>query len=192
MEAQSNDVITVRTMNIIDLYKIHRMYDSLSYRTKLFFHPGFLGFKERSLKWFVIQFALILSSNSICRKILKCIFPQIVFIPIVAVNSKGDVIGFAYIKVKDRLANGKFIGNLGIVIKDSYQGRGIGKILMNNLITYAKKEKIKSIYLTVLTDNVKAIRLYEKYGFVRLKVIKGGDNWCDKNLDCVEMVLHLE
>ena len=183
--------IKVRIMNIKDFYNLHKMYNSLSYTTKRFFHPGFLGFRELSIKWFILQLALILSTNPIYSKIMKRIFPQAVFLPIVAINTKNEVVGFAFIKIKEKLANQGFIGDLGIVVKESYQGKGIGKKLMGHLIGYAKKENIRRINLTVLTENLRAIKLYKSYGFTERKIIKGGDYWRGQILDCIEMTLHL-
>ena len=116
-------------------------------------------------------------------------FPQIVFIPIVATNTKNEVVGFTFIKVKERLRHGGFLGELGIVLKDSYQGRGIGEKLMSQLIAHATRENVKRIDLTLLTDNFRAVKLYKKYGFVEQKIIKGGDRWRGQILDCIGMTL---
>lgn len=184
--------IHIRTMNIKDLYSLHKMYDSLSYRTKRFFHPGFLGFEKLSPIWFILQLALILSTKSICKKAMIHIFPRIVLISIVATNTKNEVVGFAFIEVKERLRNGGFLGELGIVLRDSYQGRGIGEKLMNQLIAHAKRENVKRIDLTVSTDNVRAIKLYKKFGFVERKIIRGGDHWHGQIRDCIIMAIYLE
>jgi len=45
------------------------------------------------------------------------------------------------------------------------RGIGLGSELMERLVEFARKEKICEIYLTVHSDNTKAIRLYKKHGF---------------------------
>jgi ribosomal protein S18 acetylase RimI-like enzyme len=64
---------------------------------------------------------------------------------------------------------------LGIGIRDDFQGMGLGSKLMDNLIKLAQREGLKKIRLTVLADNYRAIRLYEKYGFKKSKLIKDCD-----------------
>ncbi|WP_459479684.1 GNAT family N-acetyltransferase [Clostridium saccharoperbutylacetonicum] len=62
---------------------------------------------------------------------------------------------------------------LAISVRRDYWGVGIGSALMEELIQFAKKHSIiKNISLGVKASNSKAIRLYEKYGFVKVGVHK--------------------
>jgi GNAT superfamily N-acetyltransferase len=54
---------------------------------------------------------------------------------------------------------------LGICVVEGYQGRGIGKKLIDILL----KVYSKDIYLTVDKTNLRAIHLYEKNGFMRIE-----------------------
>jgi ribosomal protein S18 acetylase RimI-like enzyme len=54
---------------------------------------------------------------------------------------------------------------LGIAISDAHQGIGLGQLMMHLLIAVAKLNKLSSIQLAVDNDNVKAISLYQKFGF---------------------------
>lgn len=54
---------------------------------------------------------------------------------------------------------------LAISVLKKEWGNGIGSLLMNNLISYAKQNDVKIINLEVRSDNLRAIHLYEKYGF---------------------------
>jgi len=55
--------------------------------------------------------------------------------------------------------------DLGIsVVRDEWN-HGIGSMLMERLIGFAKESGIELINLEVRADNVSAIHLYEKYGF---------------------------
>ncbi len=59
-------------------------------------------------------------------------------------------------------------GELGIAVRQPYWGLGIGNLLMAALISWAKDAKtVRKINLVTRADNAAAIRLYEKYGFVR-------------------------
>ena len=54
---------------------------------------------------------------------------------------------------------------LGIGIADNWQGKGLGKQIMNKLIEDGKSSGRKGIELTTMLDNKKAFALYEKVGF---------------------------
>jgi ribosomal protein S18 acetylase RimI-like enzyme len=60
----------------------------------------------------------------------------------------------------------KHVGTLGIVISEKYTGLGLGKILMNDLLDWAKQNGItKKISLVTNENNTVAIELYKKVGF---------------------------
>jgi RimJ/RimL family protein N-acetyltransferase len=67
----------------------------------------------------------------------------------------------------------KHVGTLGIVISEKYTGLGLGKILMNELIDFAKQNgTTQKISLVTREDNVVAIELYKKLGFEVEGVLK--------------------
>lgn len=58
-------------------------------------------------------------------------------------------------------------GELGIVVAKKYQGQGIGTELIRQLIDWAKGNGVTTrISLDTRADNVKAVELYMKFGFV--------------------------
>jgi len=189
---ESPSMYVVRELKLSDILGLHFAYNSLSHRSKYFFHPGFLGFESINFRWFLIQVALAASTFKLLRKLLLHICPFAVFLPIVATNQFSEIIGFAFIKVEGRISNIKvFFGRLGIYVRDDCQGKGVGSKLMKGLINFARKENVRKIHLMTLPSNIRAIRLYEKYGFKRTRTIKGGDVWYGKRLNCVEMSLDL-
>ena len=50
-------------------------------------------------------------------------------------------------------------------ITSSYTGRGIGKLLLGAGETWAKKNCVCRLEMTVMTHNINAINLYERFGF---------------------------
>lgn len=57
-------------------------------------------------------------------------------------------------------------GEFGVSVSKAYWGLGIGKVLIEELITKSKELKIiKKINLRVRTDNERGIKLYKKLGF---------------------------
>ena len=53
-----------------------------------------------------------------------------------------------------------------IAIKKEYQSKGFGTQLFLDLIDRADKFEVKALTLEVETDNIKAISLYKKFGFI--------------------------
>lgn len=58
-------------------------------------------------------------------------------------------------------------GTLGMGVLASYRGQGIGRRLMAACIAKARQRGITRIELQARIDNVRAIGLYERMGFVR-------------------------
>jgi ribosomal protein S18 acetylase RimI-like enzyme len=175
----------IREMHVRDISALHRMYNLLSSDSKRFFHPGFLGSENVNLHWLLAQISLCLSSISFLRKTLLYLLPYLVFLPLVVVDSQDNVVGFASLKIKKRLNNGGFSAELSIVIDEAHRGKGLGSKLMESLLKMAQQEKVHEIFLTVLSDNFRAIRLYEKYGFK--SVGETIDRWRGKTFKSIIM-----
>jgi len=61
----------------------------------------------------------------------------------------------------------RHFGEFGISVREVYWGLGIGSLMLDALIAWAKDTRIiKKINLSVRTDNARAIALYERKGFV--------------------------
>lgn len=156
--------IILRPSRITDLWRVHRMYDSLSQESKHFFSPGIFGFRSISWYWLLAQGALLLSSVAFTRRLLRRVYPKASIFMVVALEADNPVhplIGFAYIR--GDTSSRDF--SLSICVHDSHQGQAIGSKLTEELIRWAGKEGAKKITLSVHRDNIKAISLYEKYGF---------------------------
>jgi RimJ/RimL family protein N-acetyltransferase len=77
----------------------------------------------------------------------------------------------------------KHVGTLGIVISKKYTGLGLGKILMNDLIEWAKQNGVtKKISLVTNENNTVAIELYKKLGFEVEGLLKQ-DNFINGNFN---------
>ena len=59
-------------------------------------------------------------------------------------------------------------GELGIAVAKKYWNRGVGSMLMEQLIRFAKEAGLEWLDLDVRSDNAAAIHLYEKFGFRRV------------------------
>ena len=75
-----------------------------------------------------------------------------------------------------------------IFVLDEYRNNGIATILMEFMINEGKKKNITNITLEVREDNVKAINLYRKYGFVEKAIRNNYYNNCNGILMEKEMM----
>ncbi len=64
--------------------------------------------------------------------------------------------------------NDNYIGLSGMITYEKFLRMGYGEILMKNIFNYVKnKLHIDLIKLAVMNDNNKAIKFYEKLGFIK-------------------------
>lgn len=91
-----------------------------------------------------------------------CQLVQKGFLCALLLYKNAELIGYAHL---ERKANQKDIVTLGIVLIPKERSKGLGCILMKELIKRAREDNIKKINLTVHRNNKPAVRLYEKSGF---------------------------
>ncbi|MBR3227852.1 MAG: ribosomal protein S18-alanine N-acetyltransferase [Erysipelotrichaceae bacterium] len=72
-----------------------------------------------------------------------------------------------------------------IAIRSDCQGKGYGEKLLRFMIGEAIRNECEFMHLEVRTSNIKAIRLYEKAGFIRTRIRKG---YYGDGEDCIDMV----
>ncbi len=81
----------------------------------------------------------------------------------------------------NRDARRKHTGSFGLAVHRDFQGKGVGKALMNELISLADNWlNLVKIELDVFSDNRIAIALYQKFGFeiegeLKYNVFKRGE-----------------
>jgi ribosomal-protein-alanine N-acetyltransferase len=63
---------------------------------------------------------------------------------------------------------------ISIAVLQEYRRRGIGSALMSEALKiFEKKYDVDSVYLEVRVSNQPAINMYEKFGFVKARIIRG-------------------
>lgn len=78
-------------------------------------------------------------------------------------NEQGEYLGTISLKNIDLTAQN---AEYAICLRRDAQGKGIGAIATKELLYIAfEKYKLERVYLNVLSENINAIRLYEKCGF---------------------------
>lgn len=71
-----------------------------------------------------------------------------------------------------------------IGIRKEWSGKGLGSLFLEYLERWARERNIRRIWLTVIADNQKAVRFYEKAGYVtegkHPRSIKLGEHFVDE------------
>lgn len=77
-----------------------------------------------------------------------------------------EVVGQLGLHLNPTRPRRRHVAGLGMVVRDDWQGKGIGTALMRSAVDMADKWlNITRLELEVYADNEPAVRLYKKFGF---------------------------
>ncbi len=79
------------------------------------------------------------------------------------------------------------VGRLGIGLLPEWRGKGLGKALLDVTIAAAERLDFSRIELTVFSDNLRAIALYERHGFIREGIMHAAARFGNEYRDIVQM-----
>ena len=108
----------------------------------------------------VIKILIDSFSKNYDKKINESIFSSDEVDGIVALE-KGNVLGYASIHYIKKITRKSGIIE-DVVVKENQRGKGIGNLLVNNLIEKAKKNNCDKI---ILSSSEKNLKFYQKLGF---------------------------
>lgn len=91
--------------------------------------------------------------------------------PMFVALARGEVVGWCDIQRHPFPAH-SHRGTLGMGVIPDYRGRGVGARLMDRTLKQAFQTGFVRIEFSVRADNLRAMRLYEKAGFVREGVLR--------------------
>jgi GNAT superfamily N-acetyltransferase len=81
-------------------------------------------------------------------------------------EEKGNIIGLALYYYKYSTWKGKCMFLEDIIVTEKERGRGIGKLLFDEIVNVAKEKKVRRLEWQVLEWNEPAINFYRKYNSV--------------------------
>lgn len=61
----------------------------------------------------------------------------------------------------------RHVADLGLMVAQGHRGQGIGRALLETAVAWAREAGVRKLELHVFPHNEAAIRLYERFGFVR-------------------------
>ena len=112
--------------------------------------------------------------------------------PVIVVEVGGTVVGFgAYGTFREKIGY-QFTVEHSVYVSENYIGKGIGKMLLGELIRLAKAQDIRTMIGAIDAENKDSIRFHEKFGFTKCGVIKDAAYKFDRWLDLQFMQLLLQ
>lgn len=110
-----------------------------------------------------------------------------VLLLVFAGENADKLIGIGNINLQEKVE--RHLGLLGMSISQEYRGKGLGALLLKNLLTQAEKHlpELRLIRLTVFGNNPVAKKLYEKHGFIEYGRLPGGIRHQDVFVDSILM-----
>ena len=122
------------------------------------------------------------STRKFVRNNIENNYPQYIAV------DEGRVVGWCDI-IPKRGIDFSHSGGLGMGVHKDYRGQGIGTRLLGATLDAAEKYGLERVELEVYTSNTRAIRLYEKRGFITEGVKKKARKLDGKYYDIQVMAL---
>ena len=112
--------------------------------------------------------------------------------PVIVAELDGQVVGFGmYSEFRFREAY-KFTVEHSVYVTESFHGKGIGKLLLQELISLARKQKLHTMIAVIDSENQGSVEFHEKFSFKTVGIIKESGYKFDRWLHSVFMQLILE
>lgn len=112
--------------------------------------------------------------------------------PVIVAELNGKAVGFGmYSEFRFREAY-KFTVEHSVYVDHEYHGKGIGKVLLQELIRIAKAQNLHTMIAVIDAENESSVEFHEKFGFKIVGVIKESGYKFDRWLHSVFMQLILE
>jgi L-amino acid N-acyltransferase YncA len=104
-------------------------------------------------------------------------------LPHLVATFRGEVVGYAYVVQFRKRPAYHFAVKHSIYVHHEHQARGIGRLLLRELINACAAVGFRQMIGYIDADNAASIALHEKFGFVRVGLLPGVayrfGRWCD-------------
>jgi len=181
--------VNIRLAIKSDIPRVSMMLHRYSDEDKRFFHPALLPTSKTAPLWFMSQILFLLNVNPGLRRILKLTVPRFARILVVLADSRNLPVGVAFLNFVRRIDDQSYEAELGIGLAQEIRGKGYGAAAMRYLLNQGRAEGIARVTLSVIEDNLGAIRLYYALGF--REFTKETDCWKNQRYVSVRMLLDL-
>jgi phosphinothricin acetyltransferase len=93
--------------------------------------------------------------------------------PHLVATRDGEVVGYAYVVLFRKRPAYRFTVKHSIYVHQEYLGRGVGKLLMRELIDACAAAGFRQMIGYIDADNAASLALHERFGFVRVGLLPG-------------------
>ncbi len=104
-------------------------------------------------------------------------------LPHLVATFNDEVVGYAYVVLFRKRPAYRFAVKHSIYIHHDHQGRGVGRILLGELIDACAASGFRQMIGYIDADNAPSLALHEKFGFARVGTLPGVayryGRWCD-------------
>ena len=112
--------------------------------------------------------------------------------PVIVAELEGQIAGFGmYSEFRFREAY-QFTVEHSVYVNEKFQGQGIGKVVLQELIDLARKKNIHTMIAVIDSENQNSVLFHEKFGFETVGVFKECGFKFDRWLNTVFMQLLLK
>lgn len=112
--------------------------------------------------------------------------------PVIVAESGSKIAGYATYGTFRFKVGFRFTVEHSVYVSEKYNGQGIGKLLMAELISLAKKQGLHTMIGCIDNDNKSSIEFHKKFGFTEEGVLRQSGYKFDRWLDLLFMQLMLE
>ena len=112
--------------------------------------------------------------------------------PVIVATIEDQVVGFGYYSEFRFREAYKFTVEHSVYVANDFHGKGIGKLLIIELIELAKQQKLHTMIGVIDAENESSIRFHEQFGFKTAGIVKETGYKFDRWLHSVIMQLMLE
>nr|WP_294776685.1 GNAT family N-acetyltransferase [uncultured Flavobacterium sp.] len=112
--------------------------------------------------------------------------------PVIVAVLEEKVVGFGYYSEFRFREAYRFTVEHSVYVANDYHGKGIGKIIMENLIDLAKKQKLHTMIAVIDSENQSSVTFHEQFGFKTVAILKETGFKFDRWLHSQIMQLMLE
>jgi L-amino acid N-acyltransferase len=107
--------------------------------------------------------------------------------PILVATCNNDVVGFGYYSEFRFREAYKFTVEHSVYAKNDFIGKGVGKLIMQNLIDLAKNQKLHTMIAVIDSENQNSFTFHEQFGFKTVGIINESGFKFDRWLHSVIM-----
>jgi phosphinothricin acetyltransferase len=112
--------------------------------------------------------------------------------PVIVAVADGNVVGFGYYSEFRFREAYRFTVEHSVYVANDFYGKGIGKMILAELINLAKQQKLHTMIAVIDSENQSSVAFHEQFGFKTVAVLKETGYKFDRWLHSQIMQLMLE